>query len=76
MVFVSAPFRRQVLRHHEVAYARREGGYGFAWLDLDTALTAERGVGFWAARQFVDRSAIRERQRAYHEREWDTFRGG
>lgn len=74
VVFVSAGFRRQALRQHEVAFARRAGGYGFAWLDLEAALTAEPGGGFWAARQFVDRAAIRERQWKYHQHEWETFR--
>lgn len=74
VVFVSAGFRRQALQQHEVAFARRAGGYGFAWLDLEAALAAEPGGGFWTARQFVDRAAIRERQWKYHQRAWENFR--
>ena len=74
IVFASAAFRRRVLHYHETTYARRAGGYAFAWLDYETALAAPPGE-LWGARQFVDRQEVRERQRDYHEREADAFRG-
>jgi hypothetical protein len=73
VVFASAAFRRRMLPYHELTYARGDGGYAFGWIDYEAALAAAPG-DFWGARQFVDRQAVRERLRAYHEREAEILR--
>ena len=74
VVFASAACRRRMLPYHEMTYARGEGGYEFGWTDYEAALVAAPG-DLWAGREFVERQAVRERLRAYHERESNVFRG-